>query len=153
MRFAPSRRLPPTLAALAVALAVGLPAPACALRGGPGGHARGHAADRGSAGRAGRSAAGALAARPYMGWDTYFAFGGAYSEATVLRQASEMISLGLRGLGYRYVWLDVGWWQGARTAGGQISVNHRQWPHGLAWLTGTLHAAGLLAGIYTDAGH
>ena len=97
MRFAPSRRLPPTLAALAVALAVGLPAPACALRGGPGGHARGHAADRGSARRAGRSAAGALAARPYMGWDTYFAFGGAYSEATVLRQASEMISLGLRG--------------------------------------------------------
>jgi alpha-galactosidase len=87
-----------------------------------------------------------------MGWDTYFAFGGAYSEATVLRQASELISLGLRREGFHYVWLDVGWWQGARSASGQITVNRRQWPHGLAWLTATLHAAGLLAGIYTDAG-
>jgi alpha-galactosidase len=93
-----------------------------------------------------------LAPRPYMGWDTYFAFGGAYSESTVLRQASELISSGLRRRGYRYVWLDVGWWQGARAAGGQISVSQRQWPHGLQWLTSTLHSAGLLAGIYTDAG-
>jgi alpha-galactosidase len=99
-----------------------------------------------------RASAPALASRPYLGWDTYFAFGGAYSEATVLREASELISLGLRREGYRYVWLDVGWWRGARSAGGQISVSQRQWPHGLAWLTGTLHAAGLLAGIYTDAG-
>ena len=150
MRSAPSR-LPPALAALAVGLALGLPAPASAHGGEPGGHARSHAALRGPATRAGRGAA-ALAARPYMGWDTYFAFGGAYSEATVLGQASELISLGLRRRGYRYVWLDVGWWQGARTASGQISINRRQWPHGLAWLTGTLHAAGLLAGIYTDAG-
>jgi alpha-galactosidase len=95
----------------------------------------------------------ALAPRPYMGWDTYFAFGGAYSESTVLREASELISQGLRRQGYRYVWLDVGWWQGARGADGQISVSRRQWPHGLQWLTSTLHAAGLLAGIYTDAGH
>jgi alpha-galactosidase len=87
-----------------------------------------------------------------MGWDTYFAFGGAYSESTVLREASELIAQGLRRQGYRYVWLDVGWWQGARDAGGQIAVSRRQWPHGLAWLTGTLHAAGLYAGIYTDAG-
>jgi alpha-galactosidase len=87
-----------------------------------------------------------------MGWDTYFAFGGAYSEATVLHQASELISLGLRRDGYRYVWLDVGWWQGARGSAGQIVVSQRQWPHGLAWLTATLHAAGLRAGIYIDAG-
>jgi alpha-galactosidase len=93
-----------------------------------------------------------LAPTPYMGWDTYFAFGGAYSESTVLREASELISSGLRGEGYRYVWLDVGWWQGARDAGGQIAVSQRQWPHGLAWLTATLHGAGLRAGIYTDAG-
>jgi alpha-galactosidase len=98
------------------------------------------------------AAGSGLAARPYMGWDTYFAFGGAYSESTVLREASELISSGLRGHGYRYVWLDVGWWQGARDAQGQITVSQRQWPHGLAWLTSTLHAAGLLAGIYTDAG-
>ena len=96
--------------------------------------------------------AGVTTATPYMGWDTYFAFGGNYSEATILRQASELISLGLEQRGYRYVWLDAGWWHGTRAANGQITLSSRQWPHGLAWLTRTLHAAGLLVGLYTDAG-
>jgi alpha-galactosidase len=98
------------------------------------------------------SAASTLAGTPYMGWDTYFAFGGRYSESTVLRQASELISLGLQRRGYRYVWLDVGWWHGTRNSNGEITVNPKQWPHGLAWLTRTLHAAGLRVGLYTDAG-
>jgi hypothetical protein len=98
------------------------------------------------------AAARVLAATPYMGWDTYFALGGKYSEATILRQASELISRGLRAKGYRYVWLDVGWWHGTRAANGQITVSSTQWPHGLAWLARTLHAAGLLVGLYTDAG-
>jgi alpha galactosidase A-like protein/alpha galactosidase C-like protein len=98
------------------------------------------------------NAASVLSATPYMGWDTYFALGGKYSEATVLRQASQLISLGLRQRGYRYVWLDVGWWHGTRAANGQITVSPAQWPHGLTWLTRTLHAAGFLVGLYTDAG-
>jgi alpha-galactosidase len=104
------------------------------------------------AGASEQPAANVLAATPYMGWDTYFAFGSQYSEATVLRQASELISLGLERRGYRYVWLDVGWWHGTRDANGQITVSPTQWPHGLAWLARTLHAAGLLVGLYTDAG-
>jgi alpha-galactosidase len=98
------------------------------------------------------SAASVLAATPYMGWDTYFALGGNYSESTILTQASQMLALGLEHRGYRYVWLDVDWWHGTRNAAGQITVNPRQWPHGLAWLTRTLHAAGFLVGLYTDAG-
>jgi alpha-galactosidase len=98
------------------------------------------------------AAASVLAATPYMGWDTYFALGGNYSESTILRQASQMVALGLERRGYRYVWLDVGWWHGTRNAAGQITVSSRQWPHGLAWLTRTLHAAGFLVGLYTDAG-
>jgi alpha-galactosidase len=97
-------------------------------------------------------AAGVLAPTPYMGWDSYFAFGARYSEATVLRQASELLSLGLAHQGYRYVWLDVGWWHGARDPSGQVHVSPSQWPHGLAWLAHTLHAAGLYVGLYTDAG-
>jgi alpha-galactosidase len=93
-----------------------------------------------------------LAPMPYMGWDSYFAFGDRYAEATVLRQASELLSLGLARAGYRYVWLDVGWWHGGREADGTIHVSRSQWPHGMTWLTRTLHAAGLLAGLYTDAG-
>jgi alpha-galactosidase len=148
LRTAP-KRAPRAAAALLAALAA---SGSAAALGAPAHGASAHEHPPGSHARAVGAAAPALASRPYMGWDTYFAFGGAYSEATVLREASELISRGLRGDGYRYVWLDVGWWQGGRSAGGQISVSKRQWPHGLAWLTGTLHAAGLSAGIYTDAG-
>jgi len=93
-----------------------------------------------------------LAATPYMGWDTYFSFGGVFNEATILEQAHQLIARGLLRAGYRYIWFDVGWWQGTRDATGQIMVNPTQWPHGLAWLTGILHNAGFLVGLYTDAG-
>lgn len=93
-----------------------------------------------------------LSATPYMGWDTYLALGGNITEAKVLAQASRLISLGLERRGYRYVWLDVGWWHGTRAANGEITVSPSQWPHGLAWLTATLHAAGFRVGLYTDAG-
>jgi alpha-galactosidase len=99
-----------------------------------------------------RSAGQMLAATPYMGWDTYFAFGPRFSESTVLEQASELQRRGLESEGYRYIWLDAGWWQGKRSADGQIVVNSTQWPHGMAWLARTLHAAGFLLGVYTDAG-
>jgi Alpha galactosidase A/Alpha galactosidase C-terminal beta sandwich domain len=98
------------------------------------------------------ASSGPLAAAPYMGWDTYFALGGIYSEATVLQQASELKTLGLQRRGYRLVWLDVGWWHGTRGPHGEITVSAKQWPHGLSWLTRTLHAAGFLVGLYTDAG-
>jgi hypothetical protein len=101
---------------------------------------------------AGRPRAAASSATPYMGWDSYFAFGDRYSESTVLEQASDLLTLGLARRGYRFVWLDVGWWQGARTADGQIALDRAQWPHGIAWLAGVLHHAGLLLGLYTDAG-
>ncbi len=93
-----------------------------------------------------------LAPTPYMGWDTYFAFGSHYDEATVLEQASQLVTLGLKAKGYDYVWLDVGWWQGQRGAAGEIAVSPTQWPHGMAWFTRTLHAAGFKVGLYTDAG-
>jgi alpha-galactosidase len=143
-------------AAIAIAIAIAatpcasaLAAPAYASASAKHAHAGSH---RRAAAHAGQAPTGALSPTPYMGWDTYFAFGGAYSEATVLRQASELITLGLRDKGFRYVWLDVGWWHGARDSAGQITVSPRQWPHGMAWLTHALHSVGLLAGIYTDAG-
>jgi Alpha galactosidase A/Alpha galactosidase C-terminal beta sandwich domain len=96
--------------------------------------------------------AAVLAPTPYMGWDTYFTFGGHFDEASVLEQASQLLTRGLARAGYRYVWLDAGWWQGAREASGAISVDPAQWPHGMAWLARTLHAAGFRVGLYTDAG-
>lgn len=93
-----------------------------------------------------------LTPTPYMGWDSYLALGPRLSESAILAQASAMVADGLKKDGYRYVWLDVGWWQGQRNAKGEIVVNSSQWPHGMAWLAATLHHAGLLVGLYTDAG-
>jgi alpha-galactosidase len=93
-----------------------------------------------------------LAATPYMGWDTYLALGPAINESIVLTQASRLVSDGLEKAGYRLLWLDVGWWQGERNSKGEITVNSSQWPHGMAWLAATLHKAGFLVGLYTDAG-
>ncbi len=98
------------------------------------------------------TSAALLAPTPYMGWDSYFTFGGYFDEGAVLAQASQLVAKGLAREGYDYVWLDVGWWQGTRDGAGNPTINPAQWPHGLAWLARTLHAAGLRLGLYTDAG-
>jgi alpha-galactosidase len=103
----------------------------------------------GSSGGAGLTA---LAPTPYMGWNTYYGVGGVYNEGTILSVARSLLRTGLARAGYRIVWLDYGWASGKRTGAGQFVINQGQWPHGFAWLTAWLHAHGLLAGIYTDAG-
>ncbi len=94
----------------------------------------------------------ALAAVPYMGWNTYYGVGGVFDQRTIIGVARSLIDRGLARAGYRIVWLDFGWASGKRDRSGKLIVNRRQWPNGLSWLTGWLHAHGLLAGIYTDAG-
>ena len=126
-------------AKLASTLALALAVSASALAGGAG-----------AAGAA--SAPPVLAATPYMGWDTYLALQGGFSEATILQEANLLKTTGLESEGYRLVWLDATWWQGKRDAAGNIVVNPGQWPHGIAWLASTLHENGFKLGVYTDAG-
>ncbi len=93
-----------------------------------------------------------LASNPYMGIDTWYAFGTAIDEQTIVELANAMVSSGLRAAGYRYLWIDGGWWTGTRDPLGNIVVDPTQWPHGMQWLVAYIHSKGLLAGIYTDAG-
>jgi alpha-galactosidase len=93
-----------------------------------------------------------LAATPYMGWNTYYGVGGVFDQQTIISVAESLIHRGLARAGYRIVWLDFGWASGQRDASGNLIVSPTQWPNGLPWLTAWLHAHGLLAGIYTDAG-
>jgi alpha-galactosidase len=93
-----------------------------------------------------------LAATPYMGWDTYFALRGGFPETAILQQADRLKATGLEAKGYKLIWLDAGWWQGQRDAAGNMMVDPKQWPHGIAWLASTLHANGFQLGVYTDAG-
>jgi alpha-galactosidase len=89
---------------------------------------------------------------PYMGVDTWYAFWRDIDQAVVVRYTNAMVKRGFKRAGYRYVWLDAGWWQGQRNADGQIVVSRQQWPYGMKWLVWYIHSKGLLAGIYTDAG-
>ncbi|MGB9184227.1 MAG: glycoside hydrolase family 27 protein [Solirubrobacteraceae bacterium] len=93
-----------------------------------------------------------LTPTPYMGWNTYYGVGGVFDERTIVSVARALLHRGLARAGYRIVWLDFGWASGSRDGRGKLIVDPVQWPHGLPWLTGWLHAHGLLAGIYTDAG-
>lgn len=89
---------------------------------------------------------------PYMGWNTYYGVGGSFNEATIKSVANSLISSGLAQAGYKIVWLDFGWATGARDSNGNLIVDSTQWPDGMSGLTSWLHARGLYAGIYTDAG-
>jgi alpha-galactosidase len=93
-----------------------------------------------------------LACTPYMGWNTYYGLGSQFNESTIVSAANAMVSSGLRDVGYNYVWIDGGWWNGTRDAAGNITVDPTQWPHGMAWVASYIHSLGLKAGIYTDAG-
>jgi alpha-galactosidase len=97
------------------------------------------------------SAAAALAATPYMGWNTFYDEE-PFDQKSIIEIADSLIQRGLKEAGYRIVWLDAGWASGARDSHGNIIVSSSQWPKGLPWLTHWLHEHGLLAGIYTDAG-
>jgi alpha-galactosidase len=93
-----------------------------------------------------------LAATPYMGWNTYYGVGGVFDQQTIISVAKELLVGGFARAGYRIVWLDFGWATGSRDKSGNLVADRAQWPNGLRWLTDWLHARGLLAGIYTDAG-
>jgi alpha-galactosidase len=86
-----------------------------------------------------------------MGVDTWYAYGIHVDEATLVR-LTDATAKYLRPFGYRYGWLDAGWWTGSRASDGTIAVDRAQWPHGMAWIASYIHRHGLLAGIYTDVG-
>lgn len=94
---------------------------------------------------------------PYMGWNTYYAIGTNYNETTIKAAADQLSTM--RNLGYKYVWLDGGWWQGQRNPDGSIKVDSTlgmqavaQWPDGMQAVADYIHSKGLKAGIYTDIG-
>ncbi|WP_328447237.1 hypothetical protein [Amycolatopsis sp. NBC_00438] len=93
-----------------------------------------------------------VAKTPYMGWNTYYGLG-APSEVSVKSVADFLASSGLRDAGYRYVWIDGGWTApDPRDAHGNLLADPAKFPSGLSTLVNYLHARGLKAGIYTDAG-
>ncbi|WP_328667185.1 glycoside hydrolase family 27 protein [Streptomyces sp. NBC_00322] len=119
----------------------------------------------------------AQAPKPTMGWNSWYGYGGfqfsgAHTKAnitarninstTIRAEADALVTMGLKAAGYDTVWLDEGWWDGSRDANGNITVDTTQWPSftvgttiyqaGMKGIADYIHAKGLKAGMYTDAG-
>ena len=94
-----------------------------------------------------------LSPTPYQGWNTYYGLGGDFTADEVLDVADFLVSSGLADAGYDIVWLDGGW-QAAepRGADGILRGDPARFPDGMGALADAIHAKGLRAGIYTDAG-
>ncbi len=88
---------------------------------------------------------------PTMGWSSWNTFGLNISESIIKGQTNAMIAKGLDKVGYKYINIDDGFWNG-RGDDGKLILNKKLFPSGMKALTEYIHKRGLLAGIYSDAG-
>lgn len=88
---------------------------------------------------------------PIMGWSSWNTYRVHISDKLIEHQADCMVSTGLKAAGYTYINIDDGF-QGGREADGQLKINPHRFPHGLKPVVDYIHAKGLKAGIYSDAG-
>lgn len=88
---------------------------------------------------------------PMMGWASWNAFMIDISDTLIMQQANLMVSTGLADAGYQYINIDDGHF-GFRDAYGNMTANPVRFPGGMRAVTDHIHALGLKAGIYSDAG-
>jgi hypothetical protein len=97
---------------------------------------------------------------PPMGWSSWNSFSNTIDSGIVMAQAKAMVSTGMARAGYQYINIDEGWWLGDRDKNGNIVVPAKAWPAiapgeqagDMSNIVRFIHAQGLKAGIYTDAG-
>ncbi|KAI6137301.1 glycoside hydrolase superfamily [Pisolithus sp. B1] len=100
----------------------------------------------------GAHASEGVAKLPVMGFNTWNAYQCNISEDIVVKNANLMVSLGLADAGYNYVNIDDCYAAKYRNSAGDIVANQTKFPSGMKALTDSIHALGLNAGIYSDAG-
>ena len=95
-----------------------------------------------------------------MGWSSWNSFSNSVDARIVMDQAKAMVASGMAKAGYQYINIDEGWWLGQRDTEGNFVVDAGAWPAlapgeragDMANIVRYIHALGLKAGIYTDAG-
>ncbi|WBB66590.1 CBM35 domain-containing protein [Micromonospora sp. WMMD812] len=114
------------------------------------------------------SAAGGLAARPYLGWSSWSMQSSKYpglnpdgdysylTEANVLKQA-DALAAKLKRYGYEYVNIDAGWWRDNAWKPGfdqyaRQTPDPVRFPRGMKAVADHIHGKGLKAGIYLPVG-
>lgn len=93
-----------------------------------------------------------LARTPQMGWNNWNSLGCDVSEDLLIATANNLVSLGLRDVGFEYVVLDDCWQGDGRDENRKIKVNLERFPHGMKWVSDQIHKQNLLYGMYSSAG-
>lgn len=88
---------------------------------------------------------------PMMGWSSWNTFRIHINETLIKETADAMVNCGLKEAGYQYINIDDGYF-GGRNAEGYLFAHKEKFPNGMKVLADYIHAKGLKAGIYSDAG-
>lgn len=88
---------------------------------------------------------------PIMGWSSWNNFRIEINEDLIKAQADAMVATGMKSAGYQYINIDDGYF-GGRDEEGKLLTHSKKFPSGMRSLSDYIHAKGLRAGIYTDAG-
>ena len=89
---------------------------------------------------------------PTMGWSSWNTYRVHISDSLIMAQADAMVSTGLAEAGYNHINIDDGYFGGRDAATGRLLVHPTRFPGGLKPVVDHIHALGLKAGIYSDAG-
>lgn len=88
---------------------------------------------------------------PLMGWASWNQFGVNINENLIKKQADAMVSSGLAAVGFQYINIDDGFFN-KRYADGTLRIDSIKFPNGMRHLVDYIHAKGLKAGFYSEAG-
>ena len=89
---------------------------------------------------------------PTMGWSSWNTYRVHISDSLIMRQADAMVSTGLKDAGYDHINIDDGYFGGRDPRTGQLLIHPARFPGGMKPVVDHIHALGLKAGIYSDAG-
>lgn len=92
-----------------------------------------------------------LAQTPPMGWNSWNTFACDINENVIKKAADNMVSSGMKAVGYEYIVIDD-CWHGERDEQGFIHEDKAKFPSGMKALADYVHSRGLKLGIYSDAG-
>ena len=88
---------------------------------------------------------------PLMGWSSWNTFALNISEEIIVGVARTMATNGLKDAGYVYVNIDDGFFDG-HGSDGRLRMHPQRFPNGMKGTVDGIHALGMKAGTYSDAG-
>lgn len=88
---------------------------------------------------------------PLMGWASWNNYRVNISESIIKAQADAIVSSGLSAVGYKFINIDDGYFDG-RNANGSLKINTTKFPNGMKPVADYIHSKGLKAGFYSEGG-